>query len=163
MSADIHELSVLNFVDAGDFATSLAKLLNDGGLYRIHECAEVEDALSIIRKSDIDVVLIDDDLPQIDGLDVLMEIRRGSNSPKPEVIVFLLADSPLQGRIVEAVNSGAHEIMLKRSLSEKLLPQIIKNVSRPRKFIRTDDFIGPERRTRKSRQVIAQRRRAEDK
>lgn len=65
---------------------SLAFHLEQAG-YHVHTAANAEDALSLVRHSPPDLVILDIGLPGIDGLDALRELKSRHNLP----VIFLTA------------------------------------------------------------------------
>ncbi len=65
---------------------SLAFQLEQAG-YRVHTAANAEDALSLVRQSPPDLVLLDIGLPDMDGLSALRELKAQHNLP----VIFLTA------------------------------------------------------------------------
>jgi DNA-binding response OmpR family regulator len=63
---------------------SLAFHLEQAG-YQVHTAANAEDALSFVRNSPPDLVMLDIGLPGMDGLDALREIKAHGNLP----VIFL--------------------------------------------------------------------------
>jgi DNA-binding response OmpR family regulator len=63
---------------------SLAFHLEQAG-YQVHTAANAEDAISFVRNSPSDLVMLDIGLPGMDGLDALREIKAQDNLP----VIFL--------------------------------------------------------------------------
>src|ERR1044072_1908865 len=63
---------------------SLAFHLEQAG-YQVHTAANAEDAVSFVRNSPPDLVILDIGLPGMDGLDALREIKSAHNLP----VIFL--------------------------------------------------------------------------
>jgi DNA-binding response OmpR family regulator len=63
---------------------SLAFHVEQAG-YQVHTAANAEDAISFVRTSPPDLVILDIGLPGMDGLDALREIKAGHNLP----VIFL--------------------------------------------------------------------------
>ena len=63
---------------------SLAFHLEQAG-YQVHTAANAEDAISFVRNSPPDLVMLDIGLPSMDGLDALREIKTQGNLP----VIFL--------------------------------------------------------------------------
>ena len=63
---------------------SLAFHVEQAG-YQVHTAANAEDAISFVRNSPPDLVILDIGLPGIDGLDALREIKAQNNLP----VIFL--------------------------------------------------------------------------
>jgi len=55
--------------------------------YHVHTAASAEDALALVHRMPLDLVLLDIGLPDMDGLDALRELKAGQNLP----VIFLTA------------------------------------------------------------------------
>jgi two-component system, NtrC family, response regulator AtoC len=75
-----------------------------------------KDALAILREQEFDVVLLDVNLPDISGLEILQKIRQGEDSPE---VIMLTADSTLKTGI-EAMRRGAYEYVTKPAAGEQI-------------------------------------------
>ncbi len=75
-----------------------------------------KEALAILGEQDFDVVLLDINLPDISGLEILQKIRQGEDSPE---VIMLTADSTLKTGI-EAMRRGAYEYVTKPAAGEQI-------------------------------------------
>jgi two-component system, NtrC family, response regulator AtoC len=75
-----------------------------------------KETLSILREQDFDVVLLDVNLPDISGLEILQKIRQSEDSPE---VIMLTADSTLKTGI-EAMRRGAYEYITKPAAGEQI-------------------------------------------
>jgi DNA-binding NtrC family response regulator len=73
-------------------------------------------ALEAIRNHDFDVVLLDVNLPDASGLEILKSIKQSEDSPE---IIMLTSDSSLKTGI-EAMRRGAYEYITKPAVPEQL-------------------------------------------
>ncbi len=87
---------------------SLYEILRIDG-YRVQMAASGEEALGLIEKNEIDIVVTDFKLPKISGLQLLQEIK--SRSPKAEVILITGYGSIESA--VEAMKKGAFDYITK--------------------------------------------------
>jgi DNA-binding NtrC family response regulator len=78
--------------------------------------ANGKEALTILREQDFDVVLLDVNLPDISGLEILQKIRQNEDSPE---VIMLTADSTLKTGI-EAMRRGAYEYVTKPAAGEQI-------------------------------------------
>lgn len=84
-----------NILAVDDDATHLVlikSILEDLPEYNVYTETSGEDALETLSKKDIDLVLLDVQMPGMDGFEVYEEIRKTSNIP----IVFLTAENNLE-------------------------------------------------------------------
>lgn len=86
------------------------------------------EALEKIRAKDFDVVLLDIQMPEIDGFQTLDEIKKLEDAP--EVIMLTLDDSLESG--IAAMRAGAYDYIIKPARSEALETTIIKAGERRR-------------------------------
>ena len=86
------------------------RILEDLG-FEVFEGADGVEALAWCRGSMPDVVLLDRDMPTMDGLEFLRRLRQEPGGAAPKVI-FCSAESDL-ARIGEALDNGADEYIMK--------------------------------------------------
>jgi two-component system, NarL family, nitrate/nitrite response regulator NarL len=89
----------------------------DAAFHVVESCQDGASALSAIRKARPDLAVLDINMPELSGLDVLAALR---SDESPTRVVFLTA-SALDAHVVQAVASGAHGIMLKDAAADSLL------------------------------------------
>jgi DNA-binding NarL/FixJ family response regulator len=86
-------------------------------------CASVSDALEILRRSPIDIVLLDHDLGQERGFQFLTEVREIGFEGRVLIVTAGMTDA----ESVKSLDLGAHGIFLKHS-SPVLLAEAIRKV-----------------------------------
>lgn len=89
------------------------------GLNDIVEADDGQDALKKLESTPIDLVLLDWNMPNMDGLTTLKNIR--SNDNTKDLKVMMCTSESEKGKIVEAIKSGANSYVVK-----PFTPQIIK-------------------------------------
>jgi DNA-binding NarL/FixJ family response regulator len=99
----------------------ICKLLEDfGEIQVIGEADNGSDAIRLTRELQPDVLVLDISMPQMDGIDVLKEIR--SYTPRAKVVILSIhADLAL---VQQALELGALGYVLKQSVSEELLDAV---------------------------------------
>ena len=107
-------------VDDEDQLRSLLKRVISMEGYRVYEAADLKDAVRILKKEDIDVVVCDVNLPDGSGLDFTQTLRSGY----PRMEIILLTGYANMPDVVRAMHSGAFDYMSKGDDDEKLLPMI---------------------------------------
>lgn len=93
-------------------------LLKDEG-YRVIEAAAGKEAISLFYANNPDIILLDLGLPDIDGMDVIRNIREKSNAP----IIVISAREEEYDKI-NALDSGADDYMTKPFFMGELLARI---------------------------------------
>lgn len=92
-------------------------LLNDG--YKVFKATNGVDALNIIHKEKIHLVILDIMMPGIDGLQVCMKIRKDYNIP----IIMVSAKGQEMDKI-QGLSTGADDYMVKPFSTMELLARV---------------------------------------
>lgn len=101
------------------------------------------------------VILLDNKLPGGDGLSLTRRLRRDpSNGQTP---IILLAEAPDAPLVAAARDAGVNEIVVKPISVEALVKRLAHVLQMPRKFIRVESFIGPDRRRLGERRRVERR------
>ncbi len=95
-------------------------LFSDGHHELVHAYNGKEALAKVSEDSDIDLVLLDWEMPELDGLATLQELRK-SNFTKPIVMVTSRNDLDM---ITAALESGANEYVMKPFDKEILLEKL---------------------------------------
>lgn len=96
----------------------------------IEEASSARETLSKLSEDGYDVVLLDISLPDRNGLDALIEMKR----MKPEVRVLVITVHPEEQYAVRTIKAGAQGYLTKDAASEELVTAV-KAVSLGRKYI----------------------------
>jgi DNA-binding NtrC family response regulator len=100
---------------------TLRELLDEEG-YRVLEAEDGASGLRRLRQEEVDLVLLDYRLPDVDGIEVLRQIR----SLSPETAVILITAHSSVGSVVEAIKLGAYDYLDKPIDQDHLLSTIVK-------------------------------------
>jgi len=86
----------------------LTKALSQKG-YQVVPCHSGTEALDVVRGRETDLILLDNKLPDRNGLDILKEIKRDH----PKVSVIIMTAFGTTGTAIEAMRLGAFDYILK--------------------------------------------------
>ncbi|AMN44570.1 response regulator transcription factor [Rhodoplanes sp. Z2-YC6860] len=99
--------------------------------------------LEAIKHHRPDIVIVDWEMPLIDGAQFVRMVRSPKDFPAPDVPIIMLSGHGDRWRVVEAARLGAHEYLLKPVSTKALHERIITIVTVPRPFITLDGYYGP--------------------
>jgi DNA-binding response OmpR family regulator len=99
--------------------------------------------LEAIKQHRPDIVIVDWEMPLIDGAQFVRMVRSPADFPVPDVPIIMLSGHGDRWRVVEAARLGAHEYLLKPVSTKALLERIVTIISVPRPFITLDGYYGP--------------------
>lgn len=121
MSARVVRVVVVD--DHALFRRGLIELLRDmPELKVVGEASNGQEALEVIRHAMPDVVLLDINMPHMDGLRTLEALRKSPSSPK----VLMLTVSQHEEDLMQAIRSGADGYLLKNVEPEELRKAILR-------------------------------------
>ena len=103
---------ILVVEDNQDVRDLVVQILNADG-FHIFSAVDGENALAILNLNQIDLVLLDVMMPGISGLEVLSEIRTGSNKRIREVPVMMMTAKSGLEDIDQALALGANSYVVK--------------------------------------------------
>tara|TARA_R110000868_G_scaffold29322_5_gene108942 strand:- start:3216 stop:3752 length:537 start_codon:yes stop_codon:yes gene_type:complete len=155
-------LNVMVVEDASHMASLVCGILKSLGFGRIFEARNGTDALDIMNSQAIDLVLIDDLAPPMDGLSVVKELRKSKSNSARRIPVILLTSILNKSAIVDARDAGVTEILSKPFSAAQMIARIESVLSRPRELIETEHFAGPDRR-RREKEAPEHRRQSDQK
>jgi two-component system chemotaxis response regulator CheY len=98
-------------VDDSAVIRKVARRILEGLAFRISEAEDGEQALTVCRAEMPDAVLLDWNMPVMDGYEFLKELRQmpGGGAPK---VVFCTTENDV-GHIARALHAGANEYIMK--------------------------------------------------
>jgi DNA-binding NtrC family response regulator len=119
--------TVLLVDDEAEFRELLAKRLRKRNLALL-SAASGEEALQLLAREAVDVVVLDVRMPGMDGRDTLREIKR----LRPEVEVIMLTGHASMEVALEGIELGAFDYLLKPVAFDELLFKLQDAVAKKR-------------------------------
>ena len=110
--------------DQPDIVSALRIYLSAEG-YRLFEAANGQQALDIMQKEDIHLVLLDVMMPVMDGLTATEKIREFSNIP----VILLTAKSEIEDKVL-GLNAGADDYITKPFEPAEVLARVRSHLRR---------------------------------
>ncbi len=145
----LSNISVLNLVSNERLHDILAQMLHQAGVTKVFRAGDMNQAFEIVRQNKIDIALIDDNPPALDGIEASGEIRLGADSPDCYLPIIFLSRNKSISRTTQAVEVGVHIVMSQPFPAKRLTSNIVKCLSNPPKFVCSDTYFGPDRKALK--------------
>jgi len=158
-----YNLKRLNFliVDDNKHMRALVKtILHALGAKGTNEASDGADAFKELRHFPADIIICDWNMSPLDGLDFVKLVRTGGDSPNPYVPIIMLTGHTEMSKVIEARDSGVHEFLAKPISAKSLYIRIRTIIEKPREFIKTKHYFGPDRRRRQVEWTGPERRMA---
>jgi CheY-like chemotaxis protein len=124
---DLSEKKVLVVDDSSVNRTAVRAMLKFFGIENVVEATNGLEALDIIENMNLDLLLLDIQMPLLDGLEVAKRIRKGSSVNRMIPIVAMSGESDRR-IIMEALDSGMNAYIVKpvnRSLMKQKIVQVL--------------------------------------
>ncbi|MAU61814.1 MAG: two-component system response regulator [Parvibaculum sp.] len=154
---DYAQLGVLIVEDTLYMANMLRGILSGLGVRNIVSARTGEDALSALMRGKVDLAIMDDLEPPLDGLSVVRAIRTTEESNLNEIPVIFVTTRRERASIIEARDAGVTEILSKPFSAQQLIDRIDTVLTRPRAIVRSAVFTGPDRRRRDGKAPLKRR------
>ncbi len=114
------------------------------GAKTVHEAGDGLAALELLRHNNIDVMVLDRELPVLSAPELLQFVRSPDLFPKPDLPVIMLIASARRRDAIEALRIGAHELLLKPTSPKALQDRLLSVTLNPRKMVRIGNCYVPE-------------------
>jgi two-component system, chemotaxis family, chemotaxis protein CheY len=113
------------------------------GVRNVYEAGDGPAGLELIRTIAPDVVILDWEMPGVDGPAFLRMVRSPDTFPYPDVPIIMLTGHGERSRVIEAVKVGVNEFLLKPVSSKALQDRLVSVLTNPRPVVNTGDYYGP--------------------
>ncbi len=104
--------NILYLEDNPDNLVLVKRVLNSRG-YNVYEARNGMEGLSIARREKLDLILLDINLPDIDGYEVARRLRSGSSLGTAYVPIIAITANALKGDAEKALDAGCDVYMSK--------------------------------------------------
>jgi DNA-binding response OmpR family regulator len=139
----IQALKVLVVDDDQYMRKVVRTMLNAIGVKTVFEASDGISGLEAIRQNNPDLVIVDWEMPMIDGAQFVRMVRSPGEFPSPDIPIIILSGHGDRWRVVEAARVGAHEYLLKPVSTKALQDRIVAILGRPRPTVQLEGYYGP--------------------
>ncbi len=103
------ESKILIVDDDKSVSNFLGRFLKQKGYLSVQSVSTGQEALDIIKKEDIALVLLDIKLPDMNGIDVLRKIKE----TEKDTVIIMITGFPEEDTAKEALKLGAYDYIMK--------------------------------------------------
>lgn len=145
---DFSQLTAL-VIDEDRAARELVvSMLEAVGVGRIDKASDGQSALQQLRTTHPDFIVSDVMMEPMDGISFTRRLRTHHDSPGPHIPVILLTAHTDRTTVIEARDAGVNAFVAKPVSIDELRRKLGLVLNDPRQFIRSEDYVGPDRRHR---------------
>jgi two-component system, chemotaxis family, chemotaxis protein CheY len=140
----------------------LTEILRSMGVRKILHASEGMEAIELLRRQPVDIILTDLAMRPMDGVDFVRLLRNDPQSPAPYCPVMMISGHTTLRRIYEARDAGVTEFLSKPVTVRGILSRMDQIINHPRPFVKSADYFGPDRRRRQDPEYRGPRRRSDE-
>lgn len=90
--------------------------------YEFLEAENGVDALNILKNNDIEILLVDWNMPHLNGLELIKQLR--SNDKYRALPIIMITSEAAKYNVIEAVKAGVNDYLIKPIKDDKLIEKI---------------------------------------
>lgn len=146
MSNQLNTLKILIVEDNLAMLEVLKSVFKSFGAAKITTAYSGEEAYSYFCQHNHDIIVTDWMMEPCDGLELIRKIRNDTKSPNQYVPILLITGHTHKTNVINARDNGITDILVKPFNARDLYKRIEALIERPKQFVRTENFFGPDRR-----------------
>lgn len=153
---DFERLNILVAEDSSFLSSLLLTALHELGVANIKTVTDGGEAIEVLKLTksnpsmagilNIDLVVSNWQMAPIDGLMLLRWVRRHKDSPNRFIPVIMVSAYSDTESVSLARDMGVTEFMTKPFSIQTFASRLVQVIERPRQFLQTGDYFGPDRR-----------------
>jgi len=157
--ANLERVKIMVLDDSVHMIHIIKALLRGFGSKQIVEVRDAGEAFDRLKSETIDIIITDYQMEVLDGIDFVKLVRNSSDSTHRYVPIIMLTAHSDRNRVVAARDAGVTEFCCKPVTATELYRKLIAIVDRPRPFIKTPTYFGPDRRRKGDEKYMGPERR----
>ncbi|MDV6332228.1 response regulator [Asticcacaulis sp. 201] len=145
--------SVLIVEDNDASRRLVMELLRAAGFNNLSFARNAEEAIDHLQAQNPDLMLLDWGLPGMSGIELVTALRQAAllpdpRFPNPQLPVVMLTARQRAHDVTLARNAGVNEFVIKPFSTSSLLRALSSALVKKRRFVVSENFVGPDRRRR---------------
>ena len=140
----IRSIKILIVDDDDHMRKVVRTLLSAIGVRDIYDASDGMSGLRAICAIVPDIVILDWKMPQVGGAEFMRTVRAPGTFPLPNVPIIILTGHGERSCVVESMQLGANEYLLKPVSTKALFDRIASVLTKPRPMEQRGDYYGPK-------------------
>lgn len=149
MSYQLHRISILVVEDNQPMLEITKSLLLAFGVGHVIGAPNGEIGFKRYCEYNPDMIIADWMMRPMDGISFTRMVRNDARSPNPYVPIILMTGFSERRRVLQARDAGVTEFLVKPFNAKDLYKRLAQVIERPRQFVKSGDFFGPDRRRKR--------------
>lgn len=149
MAYQFQRITVLVIEDNQPMLDIVKSLLTTFGVGTVVTATHGEQGFKRYHEYNPDIIIADWMMKPMDGISFTRRVRADENGPNQFVPIILMTGFSEKRRVFQARDAGVTEFIVKPFNARDLYKRIVQVIERPRQFVRSGDFFGPDRRRKR--------------
>lgn len=163
MSYQLSRLRVLVVDDNQPIRLLIRSLLMDLGVGIVDMADSGKIGWKEYLKNKPDIIIVDWRMKDVDGIEFTRQIRTDPQSHTPHIPIIMTTGFTNKERVFIARDAGVTEFLIKPFTVQGLARHLVHVVENPRQFVKSPNFVGPDRRRREEDVDVPSLKRGSDK
>ena len=144
----LERMSVLLVDDNRYMITLISEILLGLSIRNVAKFTNSADAFKELGLIPIDLVICDHAMDLLSGIEFVQMLRTSKDSPNPFVPVIMVSGYGDMTTVTSARDAGVNEFLIKPISAKALYMRVLQVINKPRAFLRSKTYFGPDRRRR---------------
>ncbi|MDO9459061.1 MAG: response regulator [Alphaproteobacteria bacterium] len=158
----LKNLVVLIVDDHANMRKIVNTILHALGIQFVYEANDGADGFEAMRAYNPDIMIVDWEMPGIDGIEFTELVRKASDSPNPYVPIIFLTSYSDRKHVCRARDAGVTEFLAKPVSANAVYLRFMSIINKPRAFVSSRNYFGPCRRRHISKDYTGRERRVSE-
>jgi two-component system, chemotaxis family, chemotaxis protein CheY len=146
MNEHLDRLRLLVIDDSEYMRGVIRTVLRGIGITQILEAESGPVAIGILREQQVDIIFIDWMMQPMTGPELVLYLRNSEFSPDRYIPIVMVTGHSEAKNIKVARDMGITEFLAKPLTARAVYERIVAIIERPRPFVRSKQYFGPDRR-----------------
>ena len=152
----LQQIAVLVVDDNAYMRKLVRSMLGNLGVKTVFEAGDGIDALELIRNVAPDVVILDWEMPLLNGPELVRIVRSPGVFPTPDIPIIMLTAHADRMRILYSLKLGVNEVLCKPVSAKALFDRLISVLFKPRANVKVGKYYGPAPRPQAAAKVASE-------
>jgi two-component system chemotaxis response regulator CheY len=146
VSYNLENLRILVVDDNMHVRKLVRTILHALGIRDVDVASDGMSGFEAFIRREYDVIITDFEMKPLTGIEFVDLVRTSRKSPNPYIPIVMVTAFTDKDRVTKARDHGVTEFLAKPFTVESLLARLTAIIEKPRPFIKTDTYFGPDRR-----------------
>ncbi len=142
----LNDLTALIIQDDERALGPLMHMVRDFGVRSVVTADDCDEGITVVRDKPVDMIISDFGTGPLNGLEFARRLRRGEEGSHRAIPIIMLAAPEEQAMAHQVSEIGINEFLCKPVSPSSLYSRMLAIATKPREFVDTEAYTGPERR-----------------